>query len=88
MLLLAGCGTPSGQVSGKVTFKDQPAAGAELKFESASNAEEQFFGIAGDDGAYALSYRTLDGLPPGRYVVTITHFTLPGGRPLPSGEEG
>ena len=88
LLALGGCGPPSGQVAGKVTFKGQPAAGAELKFQSASNADEQFSGIAGDDGAYVLSYRTLEGLPPGRYNVTITHFTLPGGKPLPAGEAG
>lgn len=87
-VVLAGCGTPVGRVTGKVTHKDQPVAGAELVFQSEAKKDEQFFGNAGDDGTYQVSYRTYNGLPVGRYQVTVRHYTLPNGKPLPPGEAG
>ncbi len=85
---LSGCGVPTGQVTGTVTWNQKPVPGAELIFESTADPKEQFFGRGDDQGKYHVGYRTLTGLPVGRYKVTITHFTLPDGKPLPGGEKG
>lgn len=88
VLLLVGCGQPVGQPAGKVTWKTQPAAGADLTFQSEKDATLQFFGRSGDDGRYQVSYRTYKGVPVGRYKVTVAWQFLPGGKPLPGGEAG
>ncbi len=85
---LSGCGAPVGQVKGHVTLKKQPMPGAELAFHSVAKAEDQFFGGAGADGVYHVSYRGNRGLPVGDYQVTVSWYTLPNGKPLPPGEDG
>jgi hypothetical protein len=87
-VLLVGCGTPSGRAKGKVTFQNQPVAGAELVFQSEANPDERCFGVSDDGGAYHLSYGPRGGLAVGRHQVTIVRYTLPGGKPLPAGEAG
>lgn len=89
-LPLVGCGSgePSGQVSGKVTHNGAAVAGAEMNFQSTTNADQVFNAISGEDGAYQVDYRALEGLPPGKYKVTIRRYTLAGGKPLPEGEAG
>ncbi len=64
-------------VSGKVTVKGQPAAGAKVIFYS-QNAELQTPGIpipegtVAEDGSYRLkSYKDGDGAPAGDYAVTV-----------------
>lgn len=88
LLGLAGCGTPTGQVTGKVFWNQKPVPRAELLFEATADAQLQFFGNSDEEGKYHVSYRTFKGLPVGRYKVTITNYTLPGGKPLPEGEKG
>lgn len=88
LLFLGGCGVPTGQVKGQVLWNQKPVARAELCFESTTDAQMQFFGSADDAGNYHVSYRTFKGLPVGQYKVTIIHYTLPGGKPLPEGEKG
>lgn len=88
LVWLAGCGTPTGQVTGTVTWKQKPVAGAELVFEAVNKPEDQFFGLAADNGVYQVSYRTYKGLPIGRYKITVTRYSLPDGRPVPEGEKG
>lgn len=88
LFLLAGCGVPVGQPTGKVTWKGQPASGADLTFQSETDPALQFFGRSGDDGGYQVSYRTYKGVPVGRYKVTVAWHFLPGGKPLPGGEAG
>lgn len=86
---LSGCGaSPTGQVTGTVILYQKPVAGAELVFEAVDNPHEQYFGASGDDGQYRVSYRTKKGLPVGTYKVTVTRYSLPEGRPFPTGEEG
>ena len=85
---LSGCGgPPSGQLTGKVTDNGNPVSGAELEFASTTNPDDLFRGSSGSDGTYAIDYRALEGMPPGTYKVTVRHYTLPGGKPLPQGEE-
>jgi hypothetical protein len=86
LLLIAGCGAPTGQVTGTVTHQGQGIAGAELRFVSATSEEDTFSGISRLNGKYQLSYPTLDGMPVGRYMVTISIHTLPSGVPFPPGE--
>lgn len=88
LVWLSGCGTPTGQVTGTVTWKQKPVAGAELVFEAVNKPDDQFFGLAADNGVYQVSYRTYKGLPIGRYKVTVTRYSMPDGRPVPEGEKG
>ncbi len=87
-LAIAGCGTSdTGQVSGVVTLNGQKVGGAELFFASSSNEDDQFIGIASNNGEYQVSYRTLDGLPVGKYTVRVSIHTLPNGAPFPPGDK-
>lgn len=88
LLAAAGCGQPAGQPAGKVTWKGQPVAGAELAFEPGAGPEAAAYGTSGQDGTYTLEFRKGGGLPAGPCKVTITRYTLPNGKPLPEGEEG
>ncbi len=85
---LAGCSKPVGQVTGKVTLKGEPVAGADVMFQSVAEANDQFFGNSGEGGAYAVSYREYKGLPVGSYRVVVTRFTQTDGKSLPGGEQG
>jgi hypothetical protein len=75
---LAGCGNSAAvyPVSGKVTYKGEPAAGAVVYFQRADShpaAQEAVpFGIVQQDGAFSLSSEGLgNGAPPGSYNVLI-----------------
>lgn len=85
---LSGCGSPTGEVAGTITYNQKPVAGAELMFESVTNPQEQFFGASGDDGGYRVTYRGKKGMPLGRYKVVVTRYTVAKGAALPAGEEG
>ena len=85
---ITGCGKPVGQLAGTVTNKGAPVSRAELMFQSTANAEGQYFGISSDSGAYSINYRGQNGMPLGGYTVTVSHYTLSNGKPLPPGEEG
>jgi hypothetical protein len=79
----AGCGgPPTGQVAGIVTLKGQPIGGAKLVFVATTNPDDVFHGASSRDGKYQVSYRELNGLPVGRYQVTIAMHTLPNGQPF------
>jgi hypothetical protein len=85
----AGCGSgpTTGQVTGKVTLNRLNVGGAQLAFQSTTNPDDLFVGTSSANGNYSVSYRTLDGLPTGRYKVTISIFTLKSGVPFPPGEQ-
>lgn len=85
---IAGCGASTGQVSGKVTFKSQPVSRGNLVLKSSAQPDLEFFGMVREDGSYQISYRTYNGLPVGKYTVTISRHVLPGGKDLPAGEKG
>lgn len=78
----------TGQVTGSVTLEGQPVSAAEMAFISTSNPDDAFIGISRGDGHYQVSYRTLKGLPIGRYKVSITSHTLASGAPPPAPVEG
>jgi hypothetical protein len=66
----AGCGPPSGTVSGKVTYKEQPVRGGRVTFVTpdgvwGGNAEIQ------EDGSYAF-----DKVPPGPVKAAVDNRAL------------
>ena len=83
-----GCGEPAAQVQGRVTHNGSPVAGADVMLAGAEDGGRQFFGTTGEDGTIYVSYGEQSGIPPGAYVVRITHAMLRNGSPLPPGEEG
>lgn len=85
--LVAGCGgEPTGQVTGRVMYNGQRAAGASVLFIAANDEQRQFAGVSGRSGEYYFTYPEVRELPVGRYKVTITVPTIPSGIPLPPGE--
>jgi hypothetical protein len=75
---LAGCGNPAGlfPVSGKVTYRGEPAAGAVVYFHrqgpTAASPHPTPSAIAEYDGSFYLTCDGLgDGCPPGEYAVLI-----------------
>lgn len=86
LCVLSGCAAPTGTVSGKVTYNGQRVGGAEIRFAHADKPDDYFSGGSGLDGTYQVSYRSLKGLPVGRYRVTVKVISLPAGVPFPPGE--
>jgi len=85
---LSGCSGSVARIAGKVSHNGEPASGAEVVVESATDPAEQYFGTTTEDGSLYVGYRDKPGLPPGLWKIRVTHFTQRDGRPLPSGEGG
>ena len=83
-----GCGPTVGEISGKVLLDKQPIANVEIVFISTADANQQYYGLSLDDGSYQVDYRTLKGMPVGRYDAKVTRYLQPDGKSLPAGEEG
>jgi hypothetical protein len=80
MLATAGCGndverTPVFKTTGKVTFQNQPAAGAFLVLHPktpASPNDPRPNALIKPDGSFeATTFENADGAPAGEYVVTV-----------------
>lgn len=83
LLTLSGCGEKGIHVvpvSGKVTYRGQPAVGAQVVLHPVSvNAQQAFSatGRAGDDGTFKIGVNAPgDGAPPGDYVATVQWFKV------------
>ena len=82
--LLAGCGggavqtpVPVYPVSGVVTFKGKPLAGADVTFTS-ETADRSAFGRTDSDGRYRLTtFSSNDGAVEGKQSVMISKYTPP-----------
>lgn len=85
---VAGCGTQTAQVTGKVTSQDQPVPGAELTFQPVADPGDQFSGMCNTDGSFLISSRGRPGLPIGAYKVTVTRYATKDGKTIPPGEQG
>lgn len=83
-----GCGGSLGQVTGRVTYQGQPAAGAQIVLRSQEKPEVICRGISVADGSFQVDYGAWEGIPPGSCRIEVAHQTLPDGRPAPGGEEG
>ena len=88
ILSLTGCAPTEGVLEGTVTHHGAPVASAEVVVAAQDDPGQRYFGVTGEDGSISLTYRTRQGLSPGRYTIRVTQLTRRGGRPLPPGEEG
>jgi hypothetical protein len=77
---MVGCqGGATGQpavvpVSGTVTLRGAPVAGADVKFQPKVGTTSSF-GVTNDAGRYELTtFQGGDGAPPGEYVVTVLKY--------------
>jgi hypothetical protein len=88
ILFSSGCSKPHGiyPVSGRVTYKGEPAAGALVFFhrQDADPAREQtMMAVVGNDGSFSLDCGALGkGAPPGQYIVLLRWKSDPS-RPSP-----
>jgi hypothetical protein len=90
-LAVAGCGSNLAQVSGVVTLDGEPLRGGEgihatVFFQPATGEGASAAGTLDENGVYQLSCGSLEGIPPGEYVVTFSASEIipsktPGGTP-------
>lgn len=75
-------------VSGKVTLKNQPLAGASVVFTPrGATLGTGAFGVTDEQGAFTLTHKSdSPGVEPGEYVVIITKMALKDGSPIPEGQ--
>lgn len=84
-MVITGCGGSSVKVTGTVKAGGEPVEGAEVIFKSEADEGQQFVGVTTEGGQLYVGGD--DGVPKGKYEITIKHYVLPDGRPLPEGEE-
>lgn len=88
LVLLSGCGSVS-DVSGTVKKDGQPLPDADLVFApEGKEGERVFYALSVEGGKFQVDYGEEKGMPPGKYNITVTWYTLPNGEPLPPGEAG
>lgn len=80
-ILLAGCGGPQNPatypVTGKVTLKGKPVAGASVVFVPQNATEPGATATSQDDGTYSLTtYVNGDGARPGSYNVRVAKYEM------------
>jgi hypothetical protein len=87
-LVAAGCSGQGGlvPVSGKVTYKGQPVAGATVLFMGDENTRPAT-AITGPDGHYGLMTLDSNGAMPGVYAVVVSKTDEPPSGEPPSMEE-
>ncbi len=91
----AGCGGSSEPtpelvaVTGTVTFKSEPLAGASISFVPRDGTQGTgAYGVTDDFGKYTLTHRTdASGIEPGTYTVAISKMAMPDGSPIPEGQD-
>lgn len=84
-LLLAGCGSDLGQVSGTVTLNGEPLRGgngvrATVVFQPLAAGGVPAVGNVGPEGEYSLFSGAKEGVVPGEYAVTCTASQKVAGR--------
>lgn len=77
-LAATGCSTASGfvPVSGKVTYKGQPVAGATIVFMGGENTRPAT-AVSQQDGSFSLMTLDAKGVAPGEYTVVVTKTDSP-----------
>jgi hypothetical protein len=76
-MLIFGCSSgttytydgPTGEVTGKVTFKGSPVSVGQVNFQSTHGAAS---GEIEEDGTYTLTYLGRSGIPVGDFLVYVT----------------
>jgi len=78
VLAAAGCTHSSGlvPVSGKVTYKGQPVAGATIVFMGGESTRPAT-AVSQPDGSYSLMTLDAKGVVPGEYMVVVTKTDAP-----------
>lgn len=72
-LLFIGCGSPFGEVTGKVTLDGQPLPGATVEFSPADGSPA--YGVTNEAGEYKLLWSSnQSGAQLGKHRVRITTF--------------
>jgi hypothetical protein len=90
--VLAGCGKPTGHISGKVIYKGEPLPGGRVTFRPADSSVNTIPAVIGEDGSYEAT------LPVGDVTIAVDNRelqpaehgprpTLPPGIKLP-GQDG
>ena len=74
-LFLAGCGGSWGTASGTVTLDGAPLKDGTVSFHPAGDGPTAYGTVT--DGAFTVSTGQRDGLPAGKYKVTISASTIP-----------
>jgi hypothetical protein len=87
VLLLSGCGSREGHVSGKVTLDGKPLGRAQLRFHHEDDKNELPVAAAtGEEGLYRVIGFQGDTIPPGKYRITVVRMVLRDGT-MPEGEK-
>ncbi|QDS91842.1 hypothetical protein FF011L_05780 [Roseimaritima multifibrata] len=70
---LVGCGDSHGllPVTGSITVKGKPAAGAVIMFHSENPEQSTATGVADASGTFSLVSDMNPGIAPGKYIVTV-----------------
>lgn len=81
LMILSGCGSDLGQVTGAVTLDGQPLRGggdvrATVYFQPVSGNGTTASGLLNESGQYKISSGSQKGVAPGEYVVTISATQL------------
>ncbi len=73
-MYLTGCdaGTRLVPVTGSISVKGKPAAGASILFHAEDPAAQTVSAVTAEDGTFSLMSGTEPGIAPGNYVVTVT----------------
>ncbi len=80
-LVLSGCGSDLGQVTGVVTLDGQPVRGgndvrATVYFQPMSGGGAAAIGLLDENGQYRLCSGSQEGVAPGEYAVTFSAMQL------------
>lgn len=86
-LTVAGCENRV-QLTGRVLNDGRPVPGAELSWAHQTDPTVAVSGVTNAEGTYILEAGGKKAVPVGKYHVTVTWWEMPGGEPLPAGEEG
>ena len=74
-LAAAGCGGGWGTCSGTVTLDGAPLKAGSISFHPTGDGPTAYGMVK--DGAFEISTGQKDGLPPGKYKVTVSASTIP-----------
>ncbi len=86
VLLLAGCGSGSGSISGKVTYKDKPLSGGTVTFMTSDQQVKT--AVIGSDGAYSIPKLTTGPAKIAVMPVVPLPPMMPGGMAMDPGKMG
>jgi hypothetical protein len=85
LVAVAGCGSSTSTVGGKVQLDGAPVADADIAFHPPPGKGSSFHGRTGSDGAFTLQPGAdKKGPPPGQYKVTVSRYIQADGKAPPA----